>query len=319
MSKIAFLFPGQGSQSVGMLAELAAVYPPLVATFQEASDAIGLDLWQLACAGPEEMLARTEITQPLMLAGGVALWRLWTELETRRPALLAGHSLGEYTALVAAGSLAFSDAIRIVAERGRLMQEAVPLGEGSMAAILGLDDEIVDAICREVAEQQVLSPANYKSPGQIVIAGDSAAVERAMHACQAAGARRVMKLAVSVPSHCALMAPAAAAMRPILAKLKILPPQIPVLHNADLQAHTQPEAIREALLAQLCAPVRWTDTIRALRTAGVTILAECGPGRVLSGLGKRIDRAAQWVALDSPSGLEDLRQLCTGEQEEAAK
>lgn len=311
---LAFVFPGQGSQSVGMLSELAAEYPQLAETFSEASSVLGQDIWELVCNGPAEALGRTELTQPLMLTGGLALWRLWTTLTEERPAVMAGHSLGEYTALVAAGSLEFGAALRVVAERGRLMQAAVPAGQGAMAAILGLDDEIVEAICREVAEQQVVVAANYNSPGQIVIAGDSAAVERAMRACQDAGARRTLKLPVSVPSHCVLMAPAAKQMRQVLSEVRIRPPEIPVVHNADLGIHRTAEEIRAALVAQLCAPVRWTDTIRELRARGASVLAECGPGRVLSALGKRIDRSLHWVALDTPAGIETLRGLNSSQE-----
>lgn len=307
--KLAFVFPGQGSQSVGMLSQLAAAYPRLRETFDEASAVLGRDLWQLACEGPAETLAQTELTQPLMLTGGVALWRLWTSLEPHRPARLAGHSLGEYAALVAADSLDFADAVRTVAERGRLMQNAVPEGEGAMAAILGLADETVEAICREVAESQAVAAANYNSPGQIVIAGDSAAVERAVLACLDAGAKRALKLAMSVPSHCSLMAPAAEGLRAVLSAIEFQPPQIEVIHNADLQSHTEPDAIRAALVAQLCAPVRWTETVRLLQSQGTEILAECGPGRVLSALGRRIERNQQWFPLDSSAGLDALRQI----------
>lgn len=306
---LAFVFPGQGSQSVGMLGELAAVYPQVVETFQEASEVLGRDLWKLSCQGPPEALARTEWTQPLMLAGGVALWRVWTSISDRRPVVMAGHSLGEYSALVAAAALGFSDAVRVVAERGRLMQQAAPPGAGAMAAILGLDDEIVEAICREVAEQQVVAPANYNSPGQLVIAGDSAAVERAMHACLDAGARRAMKLPVSVPSHCALMVPAAQGLKILLEDIEFQPPQVPVLHNVDMIARTDAAAIRAALVAQLCAPVRWTETIRCISgRLKAVVIAECGPGRVLTGLGRRIFKAGHWCALDSPAGLEEMVQ-----------
>lgn len=300
-----------------MLTDAAADHPLIIETFDQASAVVGCNLWRLVCEGPAEALGRTELTQPLMLTGGMALWRVWNALTDIEPAILAGHSLGEYTALVAAGSLKFEDAIQVVSERGRLMQAAVPPGQGGMAAILGLDDEIVDAICREVAKQQTLAAANYNSPGQIVIAGDSAAVERAMHACQDAGARRVLKLAVSVPSHCALMAPAAKAMVETLAEVEIQPPRIPVVHNANLQCHDRPDDIRNALVAQLCAPVRWTETVRRLRDHGASVLAECGPGRVLTGLGKRIERSLEWVAMDAPGGFETLGNLTSGEQEQS--
>lgn len=313
IASLGFVFPGQGSQSVGMLSELAAVYPVVLRTFEEASDALGWDLWRLASNGPAEALAATELTQPLVLTGSVALWRLWAEIEKTRPVFLAGHSLGEYSALVAAESLDFPSAVKLVAERGRLMQAAVPEGQGSMAAILGLDDEIVEAICREVAEQQVVAAANYNSPGQIVIAGESAAVERAVRACQDAGAKRAVKLPMSVPAHCSLMAPAADGFRAVLARVRLRPPRIPVLHNADLQTHVDEAAIKSALLAQLCAPVRWTETVRKLKNEGIEMLGECGPGRVLSALGRRIERSQTWFALDSHDGIESLRRASRAE------
>ena len=311
---LAFVFPGQGSQSVGMLGEIAAQFPQITETFDEASSVFGQNLWRLVCEGPAEMLGRTELTQALMLTGGVALWRVWCAQTDRRPSMLAGHSLGEYTALVAADSLQFSSAVRAVAERGRLMQEAVPAGEGAMAAILGLEDETVQAICREMAEQQVVAAANFNSPGQIVIAGDSAAVERAMNACLSAGARRAMKLPVSVPSHCRLMAPAAEQFSRVLAEIEFKTPKIAVFHNADLKSYDSADDIRSALVAQLCAPVRWTATIRELSGRGARVFAECGPGRVLSSLGRRIERKAQWAALDTPSGLQGLLDLDSSEE-----
>lgn len=310
---LAFVFPGQGSQAVGMLGEAAARYPALLETFEEAGAVLGLDLWRLARQGPAETLARTELTQPMVLTSGVALWRLWCSMSKVRPALMAGHSLGEYSALVAAGSLEFSDAVRIAAARGRLMQGALPEGQGAMAAILGLEDETVEAICREVAEGQVVAAANYNSPGQVVIAGESAAVERAIRACQDAGARRAVKLPVSVPAHCSLMAPAAEGLRAALDDIVISAPRIPVMHNADLECHQSVEQIRAALVAQLCAPVRWTAMIRQITQAGASIVAECGPGRVLSTLGRRIDRARDWLALDGPEGMETLHQALTRE------
>ncbi len=312
-SSLAFVFPGQGSQTVGMLGEVAARYPMLLETFDEASTVLDLDLWQLASQGPAEWLGRTELTQPLMLTGGVALWRVWCSISDLRPGLLAGHSLGEYSALVAAGSLTFSDALKVAATRGRLMQAAVPAGQGAMAAILGLADETVEAICREVAEQQVVAAANYNSPGQVVIAGESTAVERAIRACQEAGARRAVKLPVSVPAHCRLMAPAAEGLRAELETISIEAPRIPVVHNADLACHQSPESIRATLVAQLCAPVRWTAIVRHLGQTGATIVAECGPGRVLSTLGRRIDRTQAWLALDAADGFDLLRKALTAD------
>lgn len=304
MSDFAFLFPGQGSQSVGMLNELAERHELIRATFDDASRVLGTNLWHLVQEGPEDELNRTELTQPAILAASVAMWRVWENLGGPMPARLAGHSLGEYSALVVAGALDFEAAVAVVSERGRQMQAAVAVGEGAMAAILGLDDEVVEAICREVTEDQVVAPANYNSPGQIVIAGDSAAVERAMHKCSEAGARRAVILPVSVPSHSKLMQPAADAMAEVLADVEIRAPRIPVIHNCDVAEHDQPDEIRAALINQLCSPVRWTESVRAITGGGIMKLAECGPGRVLSGLGRRIERAAEWVALEQPDNIE---------------
>ncbi len=305
MTDFAMLFPGQGSQSVGMLAALAERHARVRETFEEAGEVLGTDLWQLAGSGPEEELNRTEITQPAVLAGAIAVWRVWRDLGGPEPARMAGHSLGEYSALVAAGALEFRTAVALVAERGRQMQAAVPEGVGAMAAILGLDDEVVAAICREVAEDQVVVPANHNSPGQIVIAGHAAAVERALHKCSEAGARRAVKLPVSVPSHSPLMEPAAEAMRAILADTEIGTPSVPVIHNCDVASHEDADAIREALVRQLTSPVRWTESVRAICEAGIMELAECGPGKVLCGLGRRIDRQAKWIALENPDTLEE--------------
>ncbi len=304
MSDFAFLFPGQGSQTVGMLSELAERHGLIRDTFDEAAHALDMNLWELVNEGPEEELNRTELTQPAILTASVALWRIWQDLGGLMPAKLAGHSLGEYSALVVADALDFEAAVAVVAERGRQMQAAVPVGKGAMAAILGLDDDVVEAICREVAEDQVVAPANYNSPGQIVIAGDSAAVERAMHKCSEAGARRAVILPVSVPSHSSLMQPAADAMAGMLADIEIRSPRIPVIHNCDVTEHDQPDEIRAALVAQLCSPVRWTESVRSITGGGIMKLAECGPGRVLSGLGRRIERSAEWVALEQPETIE---------------
>ncbi|RFF32201.1 ACP S-malonyltransferase [Wenzhouxiangella sediminis] len=305
MTDFAMLFPGQGSQSVGMLAALAERHARVRETFEEAGEVLGTDLWQLVGNGPEEQLNRTEITQPAVLAGAIAVWRVWRDLGGPAPARMAGHSLGEYSALVASGALAFRTAVALVAERGRQMQAAVPEGVGAMAAILGLDDEVVAAICREVAEDQVVVPANHNSPGQIVIAGHAAAVERALHKCSEAGARRAVKLPVSVPSHSPLMEPAADAMREILADTDIGTPSVPVIHNCDVAIREGADAIRDALVRQLTSPVRWTESVRAICEAGIMELAECGPGKVLCGLGRRIDRQAKWIALENPDTLEE--------------
>lgn len=313
MSELALLFPGQGSQTVGMLSDLAAAYPQVEEAFQQAGDVLAVDLWTMVREGPVEDLNRTELTQPVMLAGGVAVWRVWQALDGPVPAILAGHSLGEYTALVVAGAIAYEDAVRVVAERGRLMQEAVPEGVGAMAAVLGLDGEVVAAICREAAEGQVVAPANYNSPGQIVIAGDSNAVERAMHKCLDAGAKRAMILPVSVPSHSPLMRAAATSLGEVLAAIEVHSPRIPVVHNVDVECHEAPDAIREALVAQLHSPVRWTETMAALTARGITTMAECGPGRVLSGLGRRIDRAVRWIALEQPDLITKAVEESKGE------
>lgn len=289
-ANLAFVFPGQGSQSLGMLAGLAAQYPSIEKTFAEASDALQFDLWKLCQDGPMEQLNQTEHTQPALLAAGVALWRLWRQKNGPAPARLAGHSLGEYTALVAAESLEFKSAVKLVAERGRQMQAAVPAGEGAMAAIIGLDDTTVETICDEAAEEGCVSAANYNAPGQVVIAGDEKAVERAMARAKDQGAKRVLRLPVSVPSHCALMQPAADALAGTLATIPIRSPRIPVLHNVDARAHNEPETICAILLQQLHQPVRWTKTIQAMIEAGITQIIECGPGKVLSGLVRRVDR-----------------------------
>jgi [acyl-carrier-protein] S-malonyltransferase len=304
MSQLAFVFPGQGSQSVGMLGPMAERHPSVQDTFRQASQALGFDLWALVEGGPEERLNQTAITQPAVLAADIAVWRLWCEHGGTRPTVLAGHSLGEYAALVASGAMDFADAIRVVAKRGELMQSAVADGQGAMAAILGLDDEVVEALCREAAEDQIVAPANYNSPGQLVIAGEASAVERAMHLAKEAGARRAVILPVSVPSHCALMQPAAEALGSALAAIRIEAPEIPVLHNVDVRSHSEPEAIRDVLVEQMSSPVRWTPTIRAMAEQGIERLAECGPGRVLCGLGRRIDRNLEWLPLDDPDGLD---------------
>jgi len=304
MNQLGFVFPGQGSQSVGMLAALAADSPQVQQTFSEASETINSNLWDLVVNGPEERLNETAITQPLMLAADIAVWRAWQARNGPQPALLAGHSLGEYAALVASGVMQFRDAVRLVERRGQLMQSAVKPGKGAMAAILGLDDEIIEAICREAAEGQVVSAANYNSPGQLVIAGEATAVERAMHQAKAAGARRAVILPVSVPSHCALMKPAAAGLKEMLDAIELSAPEIPVLQNVSVAASDDPDTIRKALSAQLYSPVRWTDTVRSMANQGIQRIAECGPGRVLSGLGRRINRDLEWLALEDIETLE---------------
>jgi len=300
---LAMVFPGQGSQSVGMLSELAAEFSQIEETFQQASDVLGYDLWKLVCEGPAEDLNSTDRTQPAMLAAGVAVWRVWQDEQGAQPAILAGHSLGEYSALVCAKALAFEDAIRLVAERGRLMQEAVPAGTGAMAAILGLDDAAVEAVCSQAAEDQVLSAVNFNSPGQVVIAGAVAAVERALVVAKEAGAKRALPLPVSVPSHCALMQPAADKLAVQLADTVIKTPEIPVIHNVDADQHAEPDAIRDCLKRQLYSPVQWVKTINEMSSHGVTRIIEAGPGKVLTGLCKRIDKTISAAAVFDSASL----------------
>jgi len=292
---LAIVFPGQGSQSIGMLKELAATHAVVQETFTAASQVLGYDLWNLVQNGPEEELNQTAKTQPAMLAAGVAVWRVWRAQGGAEPTVMAGHSLGEYTALVCAEALGFEDAVALVAERGRLMQEAVPAGQGAMAAILGLDDKMVRAVCAASAQGEIVAAVNFNSPGQVVVAGHAAAVQRAMVAAKQAGAKRALALAVSAPSHCALMLPAAQRLAERLATVTVNAPRIPVLHNADVKTYSDAAAIRAALVRQLHQPVRWVETIQAMRARGVSTVLECGPGKVLAGLCKRID--ATLVAL----------------------
>ncbi|MGB0722600.1 MAG: ACP S-malonyltransferase [Gammaproteobacteria bacterium] len=303
--KTAIIFPGQGSQSMGMLSALADAHPIVAETFGEASDALGFDLWSLVQNGPEEELNATANTQPALLAAGVAVWRVWQQEGGVEPAYMAGHSLGEYTALVCAGSLNFADAIRLVADRGRFMQEAVPSGEGAMAAVLGLSDDQVRTVCAEAAGEgdDVVSAANFNSPGQVVIAGSAKGVDAAIDLAKVAGAKRAVKLAVSVPSHCALMRPAAQRLEARLADLEVVAPVIPVVHNVDLESHRDPDDIRTALVAQLYESVQWSGTVRLLGTHGVAKLIEAGPGKVLSGLTRRIDRGLSSLPVYDPATL----------------
>jgi len=302
--QLALVFPGQGSQSVGMLKELGEAYPVVRETFAEASNALGYDLWALIQEGPEQDLNRTDRTQPAMLAAGVAVWRVWQQRGGPRPAYMAGHSLGEYTALVCAGALDFPEAAALVADRGRFMQEAVPEGQGAMAAVLGLEDEQVRAACAEAAQGGVVEAVNFNAPGQVVIAGEKAAVERAIEALKAAGAKRAVVLPVSVPSHCALMKQASERLAERLRTVTVRAPQIPVLHNVDVQTTQDPEAIRDRLVRQLYSPVRWVETVLALKAKGVTVTVECGPGRVLAGLNRRIDKEMATPAVYDPASLD---------------
>jgi [acyl-carrier-protein] S-malonyltransferase len=287
---LALVFPGQGSQSVGMLSDVAESHPLVIKTFSEASDVLNYDLWDLVCHGPAEKLNQTEFTQPALMAADVAMWRIYCDGNSDRPALLAGHSLGEFVALVAAGAMEYTDAVKLVADRGRFMQAAVPEGTGAMAAIIGLDDDKVAAVCEQVANGEVVSPANYNSKGQVVIAGQTAAVERAIEQAKAEGAKIAKLIPVSVPSHCALMQPAADQLAQSLTHIKINKPEIPVIQNVDAKVHDDPAEIRDNLVKQLVSPVRWVDTIRYMESQAITQITECGPGKVLQGLIKRISR-----------------------------
>ncbi|MHB8252393.1 MAG: ACP S-malonyltransferase [Acidiferrobacter sp.] len=286
--RFALVFPGQGSQAIGMLKALATAYPIVGETFTEANDVLGFDLWGIIQNGAEEDLNRTTVTQPALLAADIACYRAWRAQGGPTPDWVAGHSLGEYAALVCADALRFSDALTLVALRGRLMQEAVPEGAGAMAAILGLPDQAVEALCRDVADGEVLAAVNYNAPGQVVIAGTKAAVLRAIAGAKAAGAKRAIPLAVSVPSHCALMRPAAARLGPELAPIAFQSPVIPVLHNWNVDWAIEPDQIRTALVNQLSSPVRWVETMQRMAVLGATSVLECGPGKVLTGLNKRI-------------------------------
>ncbi|HQE07400.1 MULTISPECIES: ACP S-malonyltransferase [Thermomonas] len=298
---LALVFPGQGSQSIGMLAELSELHPSIKAAFEEASDGAGVDLWALSQAGPEEMLGRTEYTQPALLAAGIAVWRLWQQQGGATPAVLAGHSLGEYTALVAAGALSLKDGAHLVRIRGQLMQDAAPAGVGAMAAVLGADDALVEAVCMEASGAQVVVPANYNSPGQIVIGGDAAAVDRALALLVERGVRKAVKLAVSVPSHTPLMREAANRLAQTMVGLDWNVPALPVVQNVDAQAHASVDAIRDALVRQLYLPVQWNGCVQALAARGVDRIGECGPGKVLAGLIKRIDKSLDARALGTPA------------------
>ncbi|MEW8690585.1 MAG: ACP S-malonyltransferase [Candidatus Thiodiazotropha endolucinida] len=304
------VFPGQGSQSVGMLSELAAAHPIVSQTFAEATDALGYDLWELVQNGPNDALNQTTKTQPAMLAAGVSVWRVWLEQGGAKPQIMAGHSLGEYTALVCADAIEFADAVRLVAERGRFMQEAVPEGSGGMAAILGLDDDQVKTVCAEAASGDVIEAVNFNSPGQVVVAGHKEAVDRACVLAKEAGAKRALPLPVSVPSHCALMKPAAERLAQLLNEITIAQPSISVIHNASVALAADAETIREQLAAQLYSPVRWVETVQMMATSGISSLLEAGPGKVLAGLTKRIDRSLVGLPVfDAKSLMQALETL----------
>jgi [acyl-carrier-protein] S-malonyltransferase len=298
---LAFVFPGQGSQSIGMLAELSELHAGIRETFAEASDGASVDLWALSQGGPEAMLNRTEYTQPALLAAGVAVWRAWLKAGGSTPARLAGHSLGEYTALVAAGTLTLRDAAHLVRIRGQAMQEAAPEGAGAMAAVLGADDALVEEVCREVSGEHIVVPANYNSPGQIVIGGHAVAVDKAIAVLSGRGVRKAVKLAVSVPSHTPLMREAANRVVEAMGAYTWREPAIPVVQNVDATVHNGTAAIRDALARQIYLPVRWTGCVAALVAGGATRIAECGPGKVLAGLVKRIDKSVDGRALGTPA------------------
>ncbi|MCP4410261.1 MAG: ACP S-malonyltransferase [Gammaproteobacteria bacterium] len=312
--KIAAVFPGQGSQAVGMLSELSRAFPVVKETFDEASEVLDFDCWSLIVKGPERELNRTHNTQPIMLAAGVAVWRVWNVGGGCQPELMAGHSFGEYTALVCSGALDYTDALPLARKRGQLMQAAVPEGQGAMAAVLGLKDQQVVEICESAAEDQVVAAVNFNSPVQVVIAGDKAAVERASQLASKAGARRVIPLAVSVPAHCRLMASAARKLADSLAKVAFKSPKIPVLHNVDVKTHADADEIRDVLARQLELPVRWTETIQTMGAQGVNAILEMGPGKVLTGLNRRIERKLRPLCVQGPAGLEKALQNCEDAQ-----
>ena len=301
---LAFVFPGQGSQSVGMLAELAELHPSVRATFEEASDGAGADLWALSQAGPEELLNRTEYTQPALLAAGIAVWRLWAQQGGAQPSVLAGHSLGEYTALVAAQAISLRDAAHLVRIRGQLMQDAAPAGTGAMAAVLGAEDALVQEVCEAVSGIEVVVPANYNSPGQIVIGGHAAAVDAALAQLAERGVRKTVKLAVSVPSHTPLMRDAANRLAETMLGMDWVLPLLPVVQNVDASIHDSTDAICEALVRQLYLPVQWTSCMQALAARGAIRIGECGPGKVLAGLAKRIDKSLEARALGTVGDFE---------------
>ena len=310
MKKFAMVFPGQGSQTVGMLAELAGDYPIVQETFKQASETLGYDLWQLVQEGPAEELNKTWQTQPALLTASVAVYRVWQQKYPElKPEVMAGHSLGEYSALVCAGVLDFQDAVKLVELRGKLMQQAVPEGTGAMYAIIGLDNEAIINACKQAEQGEVVSAVNFNSPGQVVIAGAKAAVERAAALCKETGAKRALPLAVSVPSHCALMKPAADQLSVSLESITLKAPTVSVLNNVDVKAETDADAIRNALVRQLYSPVRWTETVEKMSHSGVEVLVEIGPGKVLNGLTKRIVDSLQATSVNDVKSLDAVNEL----------
>lgn len=311
-ASLAFVFPGQGSQQIGMLADAAAEFPEILSTFSEASDVLGYDLWDLCQNGEQADINLTERTQPLLLTASVALYRAWCAKGGAHPVRMAGHSLGEWSALVCAGSLSFTDAVRLVRERGRLMQEAVPAGEGAMAAVIGLDDAAVEKVCAEAAGGEVVAAVNYNSPGQVVIAGSRAAVDRAIEGCKAAGAKRALPLPVSAPFHTELMRPAAEQLAPQIESTVFHAPEIQVVHNVHAKPESEPEAIKRLMIEQIYSPVRWTACVQAMAEDGVEQLLECGPGKVLSGLAKRIDRGLGSRSIETPAQFNETLLATAG-------
>ena len=310
MKKLAMVFPGQGSQTVGMLAELASDYPIVQETFKQASEVLGYDLWQLVQEGPAEELNKTWQTQPALLTASVAVYRVWQQkYPALKPEVMAGHSLGEYSALVCAGVLDFQDAVKLVELRGKLMQQAVPEGTGAMYAIIGLDNDAIINACKQAEQGEVVSAVNFNSPGQVVIAGAKAAVERAAALCKEAGAKRALPLLVSVPSHCALMKPAADQLSVSLESITLKAPTASVLNNVDVKAETDADAIRNALVRQLYSPVRWTETVEKMSHSGVEVLVEIGPGKVLNGLAKRIVDSLQATSVNDVKSLDAVNEL----------
>ncbi|MGZ9898078.1 ACP S-malonyltransferase [Shewanella gaetbuli] len=308
MENVAFVFPGQGSQAVGMLADLAQEHPIVTQTFAEASEVLGYDLWALVQEGPVETLNETDKTQPALLTASVAIWRAYQQSGQAMPALLAGHSLGEYSALVCAGVIAFKDAVKLVELRGQLMQQAVPAGTGAMFAIIGLDDESIAKACESAAQGDVVSPVNFNSPGQVVIAGEKNAVERAAAACKEAGAKMAVALPVSVPSHCALMKPAADKLSQALSEMTFNAPTINVINNVDVAMPTDAADIKDALVRQLYCPVRWSETVTLMAEQGINHLVEIGPGKVLTGLTKRINKSVSAKAVNDVASFAALTE-----------
>ena len=313
MTNFTFAFPGQGSQSTGMLADLAATYPVVIDTFKEASDVLGYDLWALTQDETSDALNQTDKTQPALLTASVAIWRVWAEIGGEKPTTVAGHSLGEYSALVCAGVIDFKDAVKLVELRGQLMQQAVPAGVGAMYAIIGLGDDEIAAACEQAAQGEVVSPVNYNSPGQVVIAGNKDAVERAGILCKEAGAKRALPLPVSVPSHCALMKPAADKLAIALQALTFNKPEIAVINNVDVVAETDADKIKDALVRQLYCPVRWTEIVVKMAEQGINLQVEAGPGKVLSGLVRRIDKSFTAQAINDTTSLDAALAAVKGE------